>query len=50
LAPFPVTVLVWVAGKGKEGERRMLTVNDFDLLKIVGKGAFGKVQFVYHVV
>ena len=28
---------------GKEEVEEKLTVNDFDLLKIVGKGAFGKV-------
>jgi serine/threonine protein kinase len=32
--------------EGGSSESRELTVNDFDLLKVVGKGAFGKVMLV----
>lgn len=34
------------ASKGPKGDDEKLTVADFDLLKIVGKGAFGKVMLV----
>jgi len=33
-------------GSPKKDEERMLTVDDFELLKVVGKGAFGKVMLV----
>ena len=33
-------------GSPKKDEDRMLTVDDFELLKVVGKGAFGKVMLV----
>eukprot|EP00606_Chrysophyceae_sp_TOSAG23-5_P000625 GSChrysophyteH2.ASY1.ANO1.714.1 assembled CDS len=43
----------WMFGSSKRGsaednkdDSRMLRVDDFDLLKIVGKGAFGKVLLV----
>ncbi|TDH73145.1 hypothetical protein CCR75_007072 [Bremia lactucae] len=32
--------------KREEAERRPLSINDFDLLKVVGRGAFGKVLLV----
>ena len=33
-------------GSPKKDDERMLTVDDFELLKVVGKGAFGKVMLV----
>lgn len=33
-------------GNGRSKREEKLTIEDFDLLKVVGKGAFGKVMLV----